>query len=60
MSFQLQRGLFQFDFTDRHAILGVSVNAQEAHIRTRYQAIASIKILGSSISIRNGNKIAIN
>ncbi len=40
MSFQLQRGLFQFDFTDRHAILGVSVNAQEAHIRTRYQAIA--------------------
>jgi tetratricopeptide (TPR) repeat protein len=40
MSFQLQRGLFQFDFTDRHAILGVSVKAEETHIRTRYQAIA--------------------
>jgi tetratricopeptide (TPR) repeat protein len=40
MSFQLQRGLFQFDFTDRHAILGVSVNAEEKSIRTRYQAIA--------------------
>jgi cytochrome c-type biogenesis protein CcmH/NrfG len=40
MSFQLQRGLFQFDFTDRHAILGVSVNAEEKNIRTRYQAIA--------------------
>ena len=40
MSFQLERGLFQFDFTDRHAILGVSVNAEEKQIRERYQAIA--------------------
>jgi tetratricopeptide (TPR) repeat protein len=40
MSFQLERGLFQFDFTDRHAILGVSVNAEEKHIRERYQAVA--------------------
>jgi DnaJ-domain-containing protein 1 len=40
MSFQLERGLFQFDFTDRHAILGVSVNAQEKNIRERYQAVA--------------------
>jgi curved DNA-binding protein CbpA len=40
MSFQLDRGLFQFDFTDRHAILGINVNAEELEIRNRYQAIA--------------------
>jgi tetratricopeptide (TPR) repeat protein len=40
MSFQLDRGLFQFEFTDRHAILGVSVNAEEISIRERYQSIA--------------------
>ncbi len=40
MSFQLERGLFQFDFTDRHAIIGVSVNADEKNIRERYQAVA--------------------
>jgi curved DNA-binding protein CbpA len=42
MSFQLNRGLFQFDFTDRHAILGVGVNAKEADIRERYQAVARL------------------
>ena len=42
MSFQLDRGLFQFDFTDRHAILGVSVNAEETNIRERYQAVARL------------------
>jgi tetratricopeptide (TPR) repeat protein len=40
MSFQLDRGLFRFEFTDRHAILGVSVNAQPPDIRSRYQTIA--------------------
>jgi tetratricopeptide (TPR) repeat protein len=40
MSFQLERGLFQFEFTDRHAIIGVSVNADEKNIRERYQAVA--------------------
>jgi curved DNA-binding protein CbpA len=40
MSFQLDRGLFQFDFTDRHAILGVGVNAEEIDIRERYQTVA--------------------
>jgi tetratricopeptide (TPR) repeat protein len=40
MSFQLERGLFQFEFTDRHAIIGVSVNAEEKNIRERYQAVA--------------------
>jgi curved DNA-binding protein CbpA len=42
MSFQLDRGLFQYDFTDRHAILGVSVNAEEVDIRERYQAVARL------------------
>jgi tetratricopeptide (TPR) repeat protein len=42
MSFQLDRGLFQFDFTDRHAILGVSVNAEEINIRERYQIVARL------------------
>lgn len=42
MSFQLDRGLFRFDFIDRHAILGVSVNAEEVNIRERYQAIARL------------------
>ncbi len=42
MTFQLDRGLFQFDFTDRHAILGVGVNAEEADIRERYQAVARL------------------
>jgi curved DNA-binding protein CbpA len=42
MSFQLDRGLFQFEFTDRHAILGVSVNAEETSIRERYQSVARL------------------
>ena len=42
MSFQLDRGLFRFEFTDRHAILGVSVNAGEVNIRERYQSIARL------------------
>ncbi|WP_310418047.1 molecular chaperone DnaJ [Chamaesiphon sp. OTE_8_metabat_110] len=42
MSFQLDRGLFQFEFTDRHAILGVGVNAEEINIRERYQAVARL------------------
>jgi tetratricopeptide (TPR) repeat protein len=42
MSFQLDRGLFRFDFIDRHAILGVSVNAEEVNIRERYQTIARL------------------
>ncbi len=42
MSFQLDRGLFQFDFIDRHAILGVGVNAEEADVRERYQAVARL------------------
>ncbi len=42
MSFQLDRGLFQYDFSDQHAILGVSVNAEEYDIRDRYKVIARL------------------
>jgi curved DNA-binding protein CbpA len=42
MSFQLDQGLFQFDFTDRHAILGVGVNAEEMEIRERYKTVARL------------------
>lgn len=40
MSFQLNRGLFQLDFTDHHAILGVPVTAEFNEIRKRYLKIA--------------------
>jgi tetratricopeptide (TPR) repeat protein len=42
MTFQLDRGLFQYDFTDQHAILGVGVNAEEVDIRDRYKIVARL------------------
>jgi curved DNA-binding protein CbpA len=42
MTFQLDRGLFQYDFTDQHAILGVGVNAEEVDIRDRYKTVARL------------------
>lgn len=40
MSFQIERGLFKFDFTDHHAILGVPVDADVKEVRKRYLKIA--------------------
>uniref|UniRef100_A0A832M2I0 Molecular chaperone DnaJ n=1 Tax=Oscillatoriales cyanobacterium SpSt-402 TaxID=2282168 RepID=A0A832M2I0_9CYAN len=40
MSFQIDRGLFQFDFVDQHAVLGVAVDADTQTIRKRYLKIA--------------------
>ncbi|HEY9876618.1 MAG TPA: J domain-containing protein [Candidatus Obscuribacterales bacterium] len=40
MSFQIEQGLFKFDFTDYHAILGVPVDADPDQIRQRYKQIA--------------------
>ena len=40
MSFQIEQGLFKFDFTDHHAILGVPVDAEFNDIRKRYLKIA--------------------
>lgn len=40
MSFEFTEGLFQFDFTDHHAILGVSLDAEFSEIRKRYIRVA--------------------
>ena len=40
MSFQIERGLFKFDFTDHHAVLGIPVNADVSEVRKRYLKIA--------------------
>jgi curved DNA-binding protein CbpA len=40
ISFQIERGLFKFDFTDHHAVLGVSVDADANIVRKRYLKIA--------------------
>lgn len=40
MSFQIDRGLFKFDFIDHHAVLGVPVNADVSEVRKRYLKIA--------------------
>ncbi|MDF0552250.1 tetratricopeptide repeat protein [Kamptonema sp. UHCC 0994] len=39
MSFQITKGLFKFDFTDQHAILGVPLDAEFNDIRKRYMKI---------------------
>jgi curved DNA-binding protein CbpA len=39
-SFQIDRGLFKFDFTDHHAVLGVPVDADAKVVRKRYLKIA--------------------
>lgn len=40
MSFEITKGLFKFDFTDQHAILGVPLDAEFNDIRKRYMKIA--------------------
>lgn len=40
MSFQIERGLFLFDFIDQHAVLGVPIDADTQSIRKRYLKIA--------------------
>lgn len=40
MSFRIEKGLFSLDFTDQHAILGISLDAEGKDIRKRYLAIA--------------------
>ena len=38
--FTFTQGLFKFDFTDHHAILGVSLDAEFSEIRKRYMRLA--------------------
>ena len=40
MSLNIDIGLFKFDFTDCHAVLGVPINADFKEIRQRYLKIA--------------------
>jgi curved DNA-binding protein CbpA len=40
MSIKIERGLFKYDFTDYHAVLGVSVDADAKEIRKCYLKIA--------------------
>ncbi|MEG3898376.1 MULTISPECIES: tetratricopeptide repeat protein [unclassified Microcoleus] len=40
MSFEMTKGLFKYDFTDQHAILGVPLDAEYSEIRKRYTKIA--------------------
>lgn len=40
MSFRIDSGLFKFNFTDHHAVLGVPVDAEFKDIRKRYLKIA--------------------
>ena len=39
MSFEMTKGLFKYDFTDQHAILGVPLDAEYKDIRKRYMKI---------------------
>ena len=38
--FTFTHGLFKFDYTDYHAILGVSLDAEFAEVRKRYMRLA--------------------
>ena len=40
MSFKIERGLFLFDFTDYHAILGIPINLDKDQVRKRYLKVA--------------------
>ncbi|MUL37337.1 J domain-containing protein [Gloeocapsopsis dulcis] len=40
MSFKINRGLFQYDLIDHHAVLGIPVNADFHQIRKRYLQVA--------------------
>lgn len=39
MSFEMTKGLFKYDFTDQHAILGIPLDAEYKDIRKRYTTI---------------------
>ncbi|HBE16019.1 MAG TPA: molecular chaperone DnaJ [Cyanobacteria bacterium UBA11149] len=56
MSFQIERGLFKFDFTDYHAILGVPVDADAKEVRKQYLKIARLLHPDSSKSSNESDK----
>lgn len=56
MSFQIDRGLFKFDFTDYHAVLGVPVDADVKEVRKQYLKIARLLHPDSSKSNNEAEK----
>lgn len=56
MSFQIERGLFKFDFTDYHAVLGVPVDADVKEVRKQYLKIARLLHPDSSKSKTEADK----
>ncbi|NET50396.1 MAG: J domain-containing protein, partial [Merismopedia sp. SIO2A8] len=40
MALKIDRGLFNTDFTDHHAVLGVPIDASSKDVRKRYLRIA--------------------
>ncbi|NEO85360.1 MAG: DnaJ domain-containing protein [Spirulina sp. SIO3F2] len=42
MAFSIKHGLFQYDLTDHHAVLGVSVTADPGTVRKRYLKLARL------------------
>ncbi len=42
MNFKPNKGLFQFDFNDQHAIIGVAVDSDATTIRNRYKEVARL------------------
>ncbi|WP_084639575.1 J domain-containing protein [Geitlerinema sp. PCC 9228] len=42
LSFQIERGLFAFDVTDHHAILGIPMDASMGEVRKRYIKLARL------------------
>jgi hypothetical protein len=45
MNLKPTQGLFKFDFTDHHAFLGVSVDADATGVRDRYKEVKFLKLL---------------
>ncbi len=56
MSFQIDRGLFLLDFSDFHAILGVSIEADVKEIRKQYLKIARRLHPDSCVADREGDR----
>jgi Flp pilus assembly protein TadD len=60
MNFKPSKGLFQFDFNDQHAILGVAVDSDAGAIRNRYKEIARLMHPDSSSwSTSNERELAV-
>ncbi len=53
MSFQIKQGLFKFDFTDYHAVLGVPIDASIEEISKRYRLYLARRLHPDSCGANN-------